>query len=96
MNFICHGDRILVSVIEEKRYIDGFVLPDLAKQDFLQGLVVAVGNGRMKDNGERVPLDIKPGMRVVFGPYAGTPVFIKGEKYLNMRDGEIVGWFEGE
>lgn len=94
MKFIPLYERVLVTVMEGKREVGDFVLPDNARDDYLIGTVVAAGQGYRKENGELAPLMIKPGMVVLFGPYAGTKVQVDGQQYLSMREGEIVGWIE--
>ena len=94
MKFIPLYDRVLVKVLEGTKEVGDFVLPDNARDDFLLGSVVAVGEGYRRDNGELMPLVIQPGMTVCFGPHAGTKVQISGEEYLNMREGEIIGRLE--
>jgi chaperonin GroES len=94
MKFIPLYERVLVSVMEGVKSVGDFVLPDNAKDDYLIGTVIAAGEGYRKDNGEMVPMRIGQGMTVVFGPHAGTWVQINGNKYLAMREGEILGWLE--
>ncbi len=94
MKFIPLYERVLVSVLEGKREVGDFVLPDNAKDDYLIGSVISAGEGYRKENGEMVPMRIQRGMMVVFGPHAGTKVQISGQAYLSMREGEILGWLE--
>jgi chaperonin GroES len=94
MKFIPLYERVLVSVLEGKKEMAGFVLPDNARDDYLMGSVITTGEGYRKETGEIVPLTIKPGMVVMFGPYAGTKVQINGDPFLSMREGEILGWLE--
>ncbi|MCL6581689.1 MAG: co-chaperone GroES [Firmicutes bacterium] len=85
------GDRIVVKVIEEEeRTPGGIVLPDTAKEKPIVGEVVAVGPGRMLDNGQRVALEVKVGDKVVFSKYGGTEVKIDGEEYLIMRESDVL------
>lgn len=94
MKFVPLYERVLVLELKGKREVGDFVLPDNTKDDYLIGTVVAAGEGYRKDNGELVPMRVKEGMTVVFGPHAGTRVQIEGQQYLSMREGEIVGWLE--
>ena len=73
----------------------GIVLPDSAAEKPVQGEILAVGTGKMLDNGERRPLDVKVGDRVLFGKYSGTEVKIAGETYLVIREEDIMGVVEG-
>ncbi len=88
-------DRILVKRLEEEeRSRGGIIIPDTAKEKPVQGEVIAVGNGKILENGEIRPLDIKEGDRILFGKYAGTEVKISGEEYLIMREDDVVGIIE--
>ena len=85
------GDRVLVKRSEaEEKTAGGIVLPDTAKEKPKQGEVVAVGSGRMLDNGERVALSVKKGDTVLFTSYAGNEVQIDGEEFLLMREEDIL------
>ncbi|HXG31965.1 MAG TPA: co-chaperone GroES [Bryobacteraceae bacterium] len=85
-------DRVLVRRLEEAESVrGGIVIPDTAKEKPQQGEVIAVGNGKLLETGERVPLDVKPGDRILFGKYAGSDVKIDGEEYLILREDEILG-----
>ena len=85
------GDRVLVKRSEaEERTAGGIVLPDTAKEKPKQGEIVAVGSGRMLDNGERVALAVKKGDTVLFTSYAGNEVTIDGQEYLLMREEDIL------
>jgi chaperonin GroES len=88
-------DRILVKRVEEETTTKGgIIIPDSAKEKPAEGKVVAVGNGKMGDDGKRIPLDIKEGNRILFGKYSGTEVKIEGEEYLIMREDDILGVIE--
>jgi len=88
-------DRVLVKRIEEKEQVrGGIIIPDTAKEKPLQGEVIAVGSGRIKEDGSRQPLEVKKGDKVLFGKYAGTEVKIDGEEYLIMREEDILGIVE--
>lgn len=85
------GDRVVVKVIEqEERTKGGIVLPDTAKEKPQQGEVLAVGPGRILDNGERVEPEVKVGDRVIFAKYGGTEVEVDGEEYLILRESDIL------
>jgi chaperonin GroES len=88
-------DRILVQRIEEEeRTKSGIIIPDTAKEKPIMGKVIAVGDGRMLENGQKVPLSVKEGDRVLFGKYAGTEVKIEGEEYLIMREDDVLAIIE--
>ena len=85
-------DRVLVKRVEEQETIrGGIVIPDSAKEKPQQGEVIGVGNGRLLESGERVPLDVKTGDRILFGKYSGSEVKIQGEEYLILKEDEILG-----
>ena len=85
-------DRILVQRVEEETTTKGgIIIPDTAKEKPAEGKVVAVGNGKLGDDGKRVALEIKEGDRILFGKYAGTEVKIEGEEYLIMREDDVLG-----
>jgi chaperonin GroES len=84
-------DRILVQRIEEgEQKIGGIIIPDTAKEKPQQGKVVAVGSGKVKDDGTRIPLDVKPGDSILFGKYSGQEIKLDGEEYLIMREDEVL------
>ena len=86
------GDRILVKRIEEEEVKKGgIIIPDTAKEKPIEGEVIAVGPGKMLDNGQRQPMEVKEGNKVLFGKYSGTEVKIEGEELLNMREDDILG-----
>ncbi len=88
-------DRILVQRLEEEEKTKGgIIIPDTAKEKPIEGKVVAVGNGKIMENGEVKPLDVKEGDRVLYGKYAGTEVKIGGEEYLIMREDDVLGIIE--
>jgi chaperonin GroES len=88
-------DRILVKrVQEEEKTKGGIIIPDTAKEKPLEGTVVAVGNGKVLEDGKVRPLDIKAGDRVLFTKYAGTEVKIEGEEHLILREDDILGVIE--
>ncbi len=89
-------DRVVIQRLEEERTSPGgIVIPDTAAEKPMKGKVIAVGNGKMLDNGERRPVEVKPGDQVLFGKYAGTEVKIDGEDYLVMREDDVMAVFEG-
>ncbi len=84
-------DRILVKRIEEKETVKGgIIIPDTAKEKPQEGEVIAAGAGKLTDKGERIPLDVKPGDRVLFGKYGGTDIKIDDVEYLILREEEIL------
>lgn len=88
-------DRIIVKrVEEEKKTKGGIIIPDTAKEKPLEGLIVAVGKGKVLEDGNVRPLDIKAGDRVLFTKYAGTEVKIEGEEHLILREDDILGVIE--
>jgi chaperonin GroES len=86
------GDRILLKrVEEEEKSKGGIIIPDTAKEKPQEGKVVAVGKGKVLDDGKVVPLEVKAGDRVLFGKYSGSEVKIDGEEHLIMREDDILG-----
>ncbi|GAB4159898.1 MAG: co-chaperone GroES [Planctomycetota bacterium] len=85
-------DRILVRPIEnEEKTAGGIILPDTAKEKSIRGEVVAVGNGRLNTkDGSRLPLEVKIGDKVIYGKYAGTEIKIEGEKFLLLREDDVL------
>ena len=89
-------DRIIVSRIEEgEQKVGGIIIPDSAKEKPMQGKVISAGNGKSKDDGKRVPLDVKAGDLILFGKYSGQEIKLEGEEYLIMREDEVLGVIEG-
>ena len=88
------GDRILVKRIEEEETKGGIIIPDTAKEKPMRGEIIAVGNGKLNDKGERIPLELKTGEKVLFGKYAGTDVKINDEEYLIMREDDVLAVIE--
>ena len=85
-------DRILVKRLEEETTTKGgIIIPDTAKEKPAEGTVVAVGNGKMSDDGNLIPLELKEGDRVLFSKYGGTEVKIEGEEYLIMTQDDVLG-----
>ena len=91
MNVRPLNDRLLVRRIEEKETIKGgIIIPDTAKEKPQEGEVVAVGNGKVLENGTKVAMDVKAGDRVLFGKYSGTDIKIDGQEYLILREDEVL------
>ena len=89
-------DRVLVQRIEEgEQRIGGIIIPDTAKEKPQQAKVIAVGNGRVTDDGKTVPLDVKAGEFVLIGKYAGTEIKIDGEEFIIMKEDEVLGVLTG-
>jgi chaperonin GroES len=88
-------DRILVTRLqEEEKSKGGIIIPDSAKEKPAEGKVVSAGNGKILENGEIKPLDVKEGDRILFGKYSGTEVKVGGEEYLIMREDDVLGIIE--
>lgn len=88
-------DRIIVERMDgEQKTAGGLFIPDTAKEKPSEGKVIAVGSGRVKEDGNRAPLDVKPGDRVLFGKYSGTEVKIEGSEYLMMREEDVLAVLE--
>ncbi len=84
-------DRILVTRVAEKEVgRGGIIIPDTAKEKPQEGMVVAVGNGKMTDDGKRVELDVHAGDRILFGKYSGSEVKIDDEEYVIMREEDVL------
>ena len=85
-------DRLIVKRIEEKEQRRGnIIIPDTAKEKPMEGKVVAVGSGKLDDNGKRLPLEVKVGDRVLFGKYAGTEIKIDDKEHVIIREDEVLG-----
>ncbi len=90
-------DRIIVQRREEgEQHIGGIIIPDTAKEKPQQGKVVAAGNGKLKDDGTRVPLDVKAGDLILFGKYAGQEIKLEGEEYLIMKEDDVLAVVAGK
>ena len=89
-------DRVLVERIDEddQKSAGGIIIPDTAKEKPQQGNVVAVGEGKITDEGKRLALDVKAGDKVLFGKYAGNEIKVNGTEYLIMREDDILGIVE--
>ncbi|MDD3580708.1 MAG: co-chaperone GroES [Desulfobacca sp.] len=89
------NDRVLVKRLEETQVTKGGIyIPDTAKEKPIEGRIMAVGAGKISDRGERLPLTVKEGDRVLFGKYAGTEIKLEGEEYLMMREEDILAIIE--
>jgi chaperonin GroES len=85
-------DRILIKRVgEEEKTKGGIIIPDTAKEKPIQGKVIAVGAGKLDEDGKRIPLDVKKGDRVLFSKYAGNEIKIEGEEHLIVREDDILG-----
>ncbi|WP_028325105.1 co-chaperone GroES [Desulfatirhabdium butyrativorans] len=88
-------DRILVQRVEEETTTKGgIIIPDTAKEKPAEGKVIAVGNGKLADDGKRIAMEVKAGDRILFGKYAGTEVKVDGQEYLILREDDVLGVIE--
>jgi chaperonin GroES len=88
-------DRIIVKRIEEEEKTkSGIIIPDTAKEKPMEGEVIAVGTGKILENGKKQPLEVKAGDRILFGKYAGTEIKIDGVEHLIMREDDVLGIIE--
>ena len=88
-------DRILVKRMEEQEVRrGGIIIPDTAKEKPQEGKVVAVGNGRVTEEGKKIPLDVKSGDRILFGKYSGNEVKIEDEEYVIMKEEDVLAILE--
>ncbi len=95
MNIRPLQDRVLVQPMEEKETKKGgIIIPDTAKEKPMEGKVVAVGNGKLSEDGKRIPLELKKGNKVLYGKYAGTEIKLNGNDYLLMREDDVQGIIE--
>lgn len=95
MNLRPLHDRILVKRIEEKETVrSGIIIPDSAKEKPQEGEVIAVGNGKLMEDGKVLPLIVKVGDRILFGKYSGTDVTLDGEVYMIFREDDVLGIVE--
>lgn len=89
------GDRVLVQPLDEKEVVKGgIIIPDTAKEKPQEGKIVAVGTGKVDDNGKKIELTVKVGDKVLFSKYGGTEIKVDGESYLIMREDDILGVLE--
>ncbi len=90
-------DRVIVKRLEEEgKTKGGIIIPDTAKEKPQEGKVIAVGKGKMTEDGKVIPLDVKVGDKILFGKYSGTEVKIEGDEHLIMREEDILGVIEGK
>ncbi|HET8578390.1 MAG TPA: co-chaperone GroES [Methylomirabilota bacterium] len=88
-------DRILVRRLEEKEVVKGgIIIPDTAKEKPQEGKVIAVGNGKVTEEGKKIPLDVKSGDRILFGKYSGSEVRLDDEDYLILREEDVLAILE--
>lgn len=89
------NDRVIVvRVEEEKKTVGGIIIPDTAKEKPMEGKIVAAGPGKRDEKGQRVPMEVKNGDRVLFSKYAGSEIKIDGVEHLFMREDDILGVIE--
>lgn len=89
-------DRIIVQRLDEgEQKIGGIIIPDSAKEKPQQGKVIAVGSGKVKDDGKRVPLDVKDGDTILFGKYSGQEIKLDGVDYLIMKEDDVLAAIDG-
>ena len=96
MNIRPLHDRVIIKRMEEERTTPGgIVIPDTAAEKPVRGEVLAVGKGKIMENGETRPLDVKVGDKVLFGKYSGTEIKVDGQEVLVMREEDVMAVFEG-
>jgi chaperonin GroES len=89
------GDRVLVKALEKKDEIrSGIIIPDTAKEKPQEGEIIAVGKGKIAEDGKLIPMDVKAGDKILYGKYSGTEVKIEGQEYLIMHQEDILGIVE--
>ena len=86
-----HDRALVVRIEEEEKTSGGIIIPDTAKEKPQEGRVIAVGAGKLDEDGKRIPLDVKKGDRVLFSKYAGNEIKIEGEEHLIVREDDILG-----
>jgi chaperonin GroES len=92
VDFVPLHDRILVRRVEEQETTrGGLIIPETAKEKPQEGEVLAVGKGKIKEDGKVISLDVKTGDRILFGRYSGSDIVLDGEEYLIMREDEVLG-----
>ena len=88
-------DRVIVKrVEEEEKTKGGIIIPDTAKEKPQEGQIIAVGPGKVTDDGKKIPMEVKTGDRVLFGKYSGSEIKMDGEEHLIMREDDILGIIE--
>jgi len=89
------GDRVIVKPLgKEEEKVGGIIIPDTAKEKPQEGKIEAVGPGKLTESGDRLPMNVKEGQKVLYGKYSGTEVKIDGEEYLIMHEDDIFGVIE--
>jgi len=89
------GDRVLVKAVEKKEELrSGLIIPDTAKEKPQEGEIVAAGKGKIGEDGKLIPMDVKPGDKILYGKYSGTEIKIEGQDYLIMHQDDILGIVE--
>jgi chaperonin GroES len=89
------GDRVLVKALDKKDEIrSGIIIPETAKEKPQEGEIIAAGKGKIGDDGKLIPMDVKPGDKILYGKYSGTEVKIEGQEYLIMHQEDILGIIE--
>jgi chaperonin GroES len=90
------ADRLIVKRLEEQeqKSVGGIIIPDTAKEKPQEGKVVAVGRGKLNEDGKIIPLDVKAGDRILFGKYSGSEIKIDGEEHLILREEDVLGIVE--
>jgi len=88
-------DRVIVKRVEEEQKTKGgIIIPDTAKEKPIEGKIVAIGNGKVLENGTKIPLEVKEGQKVLFGKYAGTEINIDDQEHLIMKEDDIIAIIE--
>ncbi|HZF34951.1 MAG TPA: co-chaperone GroES [Candidatus Angelobacter sp.] len=96
MKFRPLHDRVVVRRVEQEgKSAGGIIIPDTAKEKPMEGEIVAVGPGGRDESGKLIPIDLKPGDRILFGKWSGTEVKIDGEELLIMKESDVMGIIEG-
>jgi len=96
MKFRPLHDRVVVRRMEgQDKTAGGIIIPDTAKEKPMEGEIIAVGPGGRDENGKLIPIDVKPGDRILFGKWSGTEVKIAGEELLIMKESDVMGVIEG-
>ncbi|MDR0434612.1 MAG: co-chaperone GroES [Gracilibacteraceae bacterium] len=84
------GDRVIIKAMEkEEKSKGGIIMPDTAKEKPLEGEIIAVGPGKLDDDGKRLPMDVKVGDKVIYSKYSGTEIKFDGEEYLILRESDV-------
>ncbi|HPG42082.1 MAG TPA: co-chaperone GroES [bacterium] len=90
MNIKPLADRVVVKPVEEKEVKQGsIIIPDTAKEKPQQGTIIAIGAGKIAENGSKIAMEVKVGDKILYGKYSGTEVTVDGEEYLIMRESDI-------